>query len=262
LIPGYEFREKARENGVPVSSIERDYAQNRLLDALSGKIKMALKGGTGIRKVYMEGYRFSDDLDFTLMEVYTQDEVNNVLGRALKNVKEQSGVSFLEDFKLQRVKNGFTASTYFRILRTSGNPLRIKLDLTAPSSEIILLEPWMREIIHPYSDKLRSEILSYRLEEVLSEKIRALFERTRPRDLYDVWRLKELGLEEPEIISRKFQFKEVSFDIVRLNRRRQYFEQAWVNSLRHQLRELPDFTSVYTDTLDYLQSILKNIREI
>ena len=61
MIPEYEFREMARTYGVPISSIERDYAQNWLLSALSGKMKMALKGGTGIRKVYIEGYRFSDD---------------------------------------------------------------------------------------------------------------------------------------------------------------------------------------------------------
>jgi predicted nucleotidyltransferase component of viral defense system len=138
-------------------------------------MKMALKGGTGIRKVYIEGYRFSDDLDFTLMEEYTLDEINNILVHALRDAEEESEVNFLEDFRLQRVRNGFTASTYFRILRTSGNPLRIKGDLTAPGSEIILLKPEMRRIIHPYSDTLKSKILSYRLEEVLFEKIRSLF---------------------------------------------------------------------------------------
>jgi predicted nucleotidyltransferase component of viral defense system len=222
-------------------------------------MKMALKGGTGIRKVYIEGYRFSDDLDFTLMEEYTLDEINNILVHALRDAEEESEVNFLEDFRLQRVRNGFTASTYFRILRTSGNPLRIKGDLTAPGSEIILLKPEMRRIIHPYSDTLKSKILSYRLKEILSEKIRALFERIRPRDLYDVWRLKGLRFEEPEIIDRKFKFKDVSFDIESLNRRRRYFEQAWISSLRHQLRESPEFTSVYMETLDYLQSIQKNI---
>jgi len=39
--------------------VERDYAQNWLLFRLSKTfIKMALKGGTGIRKVYIENYRF------------------------------------------------------------------------------------------------------------------------------------------------------------------------------------------------------------
>jgi len=28
----------------------------------------ALKGGTGIRKAFLDNYRFSDDLDFTLLE--------------------------------------------------------------------------------------------------------------------------------------------------------------------------------------------------
>jgi predicted nucleotidyltransferase component of viral defense system len=259
LIPDYEYREQARVNGVPVSSIERDYAQNWLLTALSGKMNMALKGGTGIRKVYIEGYRFSDDLDFTLIEDYTLNQINNVLDQALRDAEEKSGINFQYEFKLQRVRNGFTASTYFRILRTSGNPLRIKIDLTAPESETILLDPEMRRIIHPYSDTLRSEILSYRLEEVLSEKIRSLFERTRPRDLYDVWKLKELGLENPEIIYKKFKFKDIPFEISNINRKRQFFERAWVNSLRHQVKELPEFTHVYMETLDYLQSILRNM---
>jgi len=37
---------------------------------------MALKGGTGIRKVYIEQYRFSDDLDFTLIEKYELDNLD------------------------------------------------------------------------------------------------------------------------------------------------------------------------------------------
>ncbi|MFA4647786.1 nucleotidyl transferase AbiEii/AbiGii toxin family protein [Pyrococcus kukulkanii] len=58
----------ARKKGVPESTVERDYAQDWLLFGLSKTcLKMALKGGTGIRKAYIEGYRFSDDLDFTLL---------------------------------------------------------------------------------------------------------------------------------------------------------------------------------------------------
>ena len=255
MIPEYEFREMARTYGVPISSIERDYAQNWLLSALSGKMKMVLKGGTGIRKVYIEGYRFSDDLDFTLMEEYTLTQIDNALKLALREAREFSGIGFLDEVKLESVNNGFTASIFFRILRVSGNPIRIKIDLTAQSREQILVEPQMRLIIHPYSDTLRSEILSYRLEEVFSEKIRSLFERTRPRDLYDVWRLKDLDIEDPEIIYKKFKFKDLPFNIESVQRRELSFNRAWASSLMHQLKELPDFTLVYTETLDYLKSI-------
>ena len=69
MIPIVEIKEAARAFGVPPSTIERDYAQNWLLAHLS-TLPMALKGGTGIRKVFIENYRFSDDLDFTLLEPY------------------------------------------------------------------------------------------------------------------------------------------------------------------------------------------------
>lgn len=72
MIPAREIKEHAREYGVPPSTIERDYAQNWLLAFLS-PLPMALKRGTGIRKVYIENYRFSDDLDFTLLEAINKD---------------------------------------------------------------------------------------------------------------------------------------------------------------------------------------------
>lgn len=49
MIPAREIREKARENGVPESTIERDYVQNWLLKYLS-PLNLVLKGGTGIKK--------------------------------------------------------------------------------------------------------------------------------------------------------------------------------------------------------------------
>jgi predicted nucleotidyltransferase component of viral defense system len=41
--------------------------------------------------------------------------------------------------------------------------------------------------MHPYSDDCGYEVMVYSLKEIIGEKIRSLFERTRPRDLYDVW---------------------------------------------------------------------------
>jgi len=66
MITTREIKEKARINKVPESTIERDYAQNWFLKFFSDK-RIVLKGGTGIRKVYIANYRFSDDLDFNLL---------------------------------------------------------------------------------------------------------------------------------------------------------------------------------------------------
>lgn len=78
MITELEIREFARKNGVPETTVERDYAQNWLLASLS-KINMALKGGTGIRKIYIENYRFSDDLDFTLLEDLEAGKVKKIV---------------------------------------------------------------------------------------------------------------------------------------------------------------------------------------
>ncbi|MCK4421542.1 nucleotidyl transferase AbiEii/AbiGii toxin family protein, partial [candidate division WOR-3 bacterium] len=81
MIPAREIKEKARECGVPETTIERDYAQNWLLKHLSN-MNMVLKGGTGIRKVYIGNYRFSDDLDFTLLVRMDKDMLEKSLNKA------------------------------------------------------------------------------------------------------------------------------------------------------------------------------------
>lgn len=257
MIPDHEFRSIARLNGVPISSIERDYAQGWLLHALSGRLEMTLKGGTGVRKVFLEGYRFSDDLDFTLLGEYGLDEIQGELAEAVRAARRGSGIGFLDDVSVGEVSNGFSAAAYFRVLRSSGDPLRVKIDLTGFDREVVLLEPVMRPIIHPYSDALRSDVLSYRLEEVFSEKVRALFERTRPRDLYDVWRLREFSLDVSDIIYRKFRFRDVAFDTDDLTNRKPDFEGAWTSSLEHRLKEVPDFNPVFEEVMECLRILSK-----
>ena len=70
---------------------------------------------------------------------------------------------------------------------------------------------------HPYSDEPEDgiEVLSYCFEEVFAEKLRALSERERPRDLYDVIHLhrhdadvnREVVL---EILKSKCEFKGIA----------------------------------------------------
>jgi len=255
VIPVEEIKEIARRVGVPESTIERDYAQGWLLAHLSSYFDMALKGGTGIRKVFLGDYRFSDDLDFTLLDEYGVDDVEVRVKDAVRAAKRESGIDFEEEVIVEETDNGYQVSLYFRFLRRTGSPLRIKLDLTRKENEIVSLPLEKRMIIHPYTDIVGAKVLSYSLAEVFAEKIRALFERTRPRDLYDVWRLSELDLDVSGIINDKFGFKDVTLDIDDLYDRREDFRNAWENSLRHQLEDLPVFTEVFEDVVIFLKGI-------
>ena len=242
MISAMELRGMARELEVPQTTIERDYAQNWLLGGLA-PLNMALKGGTGIRKVYIGNYRFSDDLDFTLLEKVSRAGLNNLIERAVLGAKETSGINFTEEVLIQENINGFVVNVYFRILRSTGNPIKIKLDMTVPEKEEILLPIETRKIIHPYSDDFHARIQAYSLEEIMAEKIRALFERTRPRDLYDVRCLhNEVDyVKVLNILYEKCKVKDMEIDVRFLEDRRDNFASAWTNSLQHQIKMLPDF---------------------
>ena len=255
MIPAEEIKEVARRWGVPESTVERDYAQGWLLASLSKNIEMALKGGTGMRKAFLEGYRFSDDLDFTLLGDYSVDDVEGRVRDAVIAARRESGIDFEDAITFAEVENGYRGSVYFRILRGAGSPLKIRLDLTLRDNEPVLLPLEMRVIFHPYSDVLGAEVLSYSLEEVFAEKMRALFERTRPRDLYDVWRLSGLELDVSGIVVDKFGFKGVIFDLDDLRVRRGDFGDAWRGSLRHQLSDLPSFDYVFEEVVRSLNRV-------
>ncbi|NLM30760.1 MAG: hypothetical protein GX216_10140 [Methanomicrobiales archaeon] len=113
MIPIVEIKEAARIFGVPPSTIERDYAQNWLLAHL-GALPMALKGGTGIRKVFIESYRFSDDLDFTLLEPCEKEILKEKIVDAVSRAREESGIRFEEDISIIETTTGFRATSLFR----------------------------------------------------------------------------------------------------------------------------------------------------
>ena len=123
------------------------------------------------------------------LKVVTKEELEASIKESIKKAKEESGINFSENIEFQENDNGFEIAVYSRILRESGSPLKIKLDITQSGNEEILLPLSKRMIIHPYSDNLEAEMKVYSLEEMVAEKVRSLFQRTRPRDLYDVWYL-------------------------------------------------------------------------
>lgn len=253
MIPEIEFKKYARLFNIPISSIERDYAQSWLLAHLP---KMAFKGGTGIRKGYIDNYRFSDDLDFTLLEHSNFKELTNKIKKAIQKTRNASGISFLDDMKSEEVKNGYVFIVYFRILRTSGDPLKIKIDVTKKENELIINPVQNRDILHIYSDKINEQINVYTLEEMFAEKVRSLFERTRPRDLYDVWYLNKKMTVDKTLFQKKCKYKNVEPRIDELVTRKTNYEKTWNGSLQHQLPELPSAKDVFDEVIEFLKKTI------
>ncbi|MCX9083738.1 MAG: nucleotidyl transferase AbiEii/AbiGii toxin family protein [Candidatus Methanoperedens sp.] len=259
MIRDIEIKEKARENGVPETTIEKDYALNWILKALNQQTDIfVLKGGTGLRKVYFENYRFSEDLDFTMLKSAGRSDIEQIIKKAIQAAKRDSGINFQDNIESEENINGYQIDIYFRIFRRGGNPLRIKFDITKPENETMILPPVMKDIFHPYSDDYNSIACVYSIHEIMAEKMRSLFERTRARDVYDLWFIsKNIDMAQSfKIFPAKCAFKKISPDFEDLLGRKQDFQDAWKSSLGHQLKPLPVFESVFNEVMD-LMSIIK-----
>jgi predicted nucleotidyltransferase component of viral defense system len=258
MIPIREIKEIARRSSVPPSTIERDYAQNWLLAYLDTR-EMVFKGGTCIRKVFIENYRFSDDLDFTLTKNLDLDALQNLITESITRTREECGIQFEEDIDIINTKSGFRAITKFRIInRSTLAPITIKLDITEPKNEMILLPTEKMPIYHHFSDSLDASTTSYSLEEIMAEKIRSLFQRTRSRDLYDIDQLSDVVDRErvKSIIRNKCKCKNVTLSISPLVEKQRSFAASWNASLHHQMGSIPDFNEAFTRTIASLEYYL------
>jgi len=219
------------------------------------------KGGTSLKKCFFETFRFSEDLDYTLKDNALFDV--NLLLRVFTEIAtlltENVGIEFFPDrFKFKIIDKGngrFSAQGkihYNGPLRRARGVATVKLDLT--SNEILVLTPVRRSVQHPYSDEPAQKIYAncYAFEEVVAEKIRALAQRIRPRDLYDVVHFfRNRGMiENPQLVYhvliQKCAFKKMdvpTFEHIKRHEKLNELEPQWSHMLAHQLPSLPPMIS-------------------
>ena len=73
----------AGKEAVPLAIVEKDFALSVILRAIAGsglRDALVFKGGTAIKKAYFPKARFSEDLDFTVVESDAGAVENAVLG--------------------------------------------------------------------------------------------------------------------------------------------------------------------------------------
>jgi hypothetical protein len=142
-------------------------------------------------------------------------------------------------------------------------PAKIKLDLT--TDELIALPPEPRPVAHPYSDAIvevdvpsLAMVRCYPLVELLAEKLRALAQRCRPRDLYDVVHTHRHGdvaaraAEVAAVLARKCAFVGIAVPTRASLEEGALLAQLrvdWAAMLAHQLPQLPE-VDVFLDQLD------------
>jgi predicted nucleotidyltransferase component of viral defense system len=97
-------------------------------------------------------------------------------------------------------------------------------------------------------------VTSYTLEEIMAEKIRSIFQRTHPRDLYDVWQLSDHVNRDQvrSILPLKCIYKRVVPKTSLILEKRDRFEAAWDSTFRHQMKTIPCFQEAYGSVVDVI----------
>ena len=235
------------------------------------------KGGTCLKKCYFESYRFSEDLDFTVINIEHRDEeyLKMTFHDIADWIYEEVGLVFPENemrFELYKTpRNELSIQgkiAYKGPMQRRGNISTIILDLCW--DELLVEEPVKKRIYHPYSDSdFDFQVQTYCIEEIFAEKLRAVVERMRPRDLYDIIHLFNDSRWSPdrkktlEALEKKSRYKNVNvptMDVIDSLPGKADLNADWESMLSHQIYELkpPEF---YWDQLPRVFKWLYELRD-
>lgn len=260
MIRKQDILDRAAEWRLRPDVVEKDYVLGWLLAALAlsdVRTTWVFKGGTCIKKCFFETYRFSEDLDFSLAPEapYTEEALRETLQDLARTAAELSGVEFPADRVEVRVQRNRQGQPTFQGRIAYRGPLgvptfpRVLLDIT--QHESILDAPIERAVFHPYPDAPADSlaVVTYSFNELLAEKLRALLERSRPRDLYDVVFLLENSPESfdlaiaRDVFHGKCASKQITppsvAQLVQVVSAAPELRSEWSNMLAHQLPVLP-----------------------
>ncbi|MBN1627773.1 MAG: nucleotidyl transferase AbiEii/AbiGii toxin family protein [Deltaproteobacteria bacterium] len=156
--------------------------------------KLALRGGTALHKLYFHpARRYSEDIDLVQAEPVPigetldilQDTLNDFLGKPRRSQKENS-------------------VTLIYRMDSEGPPvvpLRLKVEINTREHFAVL--GFIKQPFKVVSRWFKGEcmITTFQLEELLATKVRALYQRRKGRDLFDLWYgIKEKGADTASIV--------------------------------------------------------------
>ncbi|MCG2782505.1 MAG: nucleotidyl transferase AbiEii/AbiGii toxin family protein [Candidatus Altiarchaeales archaeon] len=233
----------AKRENLPIGIIEKDFVLTYILKRIYEselKDRLVFKGGTALHKLYLHK-RISIDLDFTELKPVRIDE--------LKAVIEDKEIG-------SKVKEINKTNSSLRIVLSYVSVLEYKnkiiLDISKREKPILKLIT--RRLKSPYFEEI--EVLTFQLEELIAEKIRAIIQRNRPRDYLDLYytlNMKKLDLKKAiEVAKEKLKEGGDKLDIGRIFNNLDVVRSLWDHDLRELLVDVPEFDGVVTKIRDKL----------
>lgn len=190
--------------------VEQDLVLSRLMcEIANGPIlgqELALRGGTCFHKLHMsEPLRYSEDLDYVRT---THGPIGPVLDE-LRAVAAFVGMRASTDI-------GQHPKVFLRSEFESGRgPMRIKVEMN--THETSPARPHLRipyEVESPWWSG-EAEVLTFEPAELMATKLRAMYQRRKGRDLFDLWlAVTRLGLDPDDILACLGPYRPESYTAV------------------------------------------------
>lgn len=243
----------ADKENVPIGTIEKDYAVTSILSLiaqLSKLNKMVFKGGTAIKKVHFNDFRFSEDIDFTCSEDVSED-----ISILLDGKKHDLDFTVTDIKKEKTAGNSKKFTVKYNGFKNYPNNVRIDLSLR----ESVQNKPSNLKVLHDYEELPSFSIPSMTKEEIMAEKVRAIIYSGAPRHLYDLNYLFGKGvLLNPQLVQTKISLYNDKFSLDKFKESMLAMENDWVQDLRSLLPQVPlSFSEVSTEVLKKTSEVMK-----
>jgi len=248
--------------------LEKDYLLNLMLKVISlNKISQSLelKGGTALY-LFHGLDRFSEDLDFSYIgKKEALANIDSLTEPVIHDFSLSYKISKSKGNVVIRNENGIesTRSEFFvegPLFGKTGKRYKIKLDISTRND--LLMKPEQAVLASKYSDIGTMLLYKMPLQEMLAEKLCAISERAKARDLYDVYfLLKYKGLKyEESLVAKKFEKRGEAFTTEHLlSAIDKVSVNLWKEELQYIVPRLPDIGEV-KEFIESVISISSNSR--
>jgi len=138
---------------------------------------LAFRGGTALFKLHLQPVRYSEDID--LVQVHP-----GPIGPMLDALQEKLN-SWLGNPKRKQSEGRVTLT--YRVASEEGVQLKLKVEINSREHFTVLGFDKRRFSVDSRWFSGSASILTYHLDELLGTKVRALYQRKKGRDLFDLW---------------------------------------------------------------------------
>jgi predicted nucleotidyltransferase component of viral defense system len=246
VLTRHTITKRADEDGVDAAVVERDYILGHVVAQLSlakpeDGGRLVFKGGTALRFVHIGDYRYSADLDFSVVDGGVEAALGS-LHIVLAAAKEHAGLPHLE------MTDGDPPLISYIGPLEAAKPRSIKLDIADDEHVETIEQGAVREVWEDLPSVAPFGV--YPLGEIGAEKLRCVIQRVQCRDLYDLLRLTEdLGVSLEQIrplFQEKCRAKELDPGLLgdRFEDRIARYRTHWQDEIGALVADVPYFAAV------------------